>query len=279
MDGAMTRLKRILGSVALLAACVSFAKAQEVSPSASQKPAIVGIAHVAIQVADLEKSSAFYQKLGFAQPFEITKDGKVAEAFIKLNDRQYLELYPVEEGKSPSFQHVCWEAVNLSGLYPIYTANGVVSKPVRKAGAGNMLMAWKGPEGQTEEITEYLPGSKHSQDFGQHLSADRIATHLIAAVVPMSDPTVAAQYFTQKMGFVDGGIREGARVVSPPRMKSTSVGFLPADSPVKLALVFDGVKVGDTLNRLKTLGIAAETEKQRVVIHDPDGNLLVFTAR
>lgn len=279
MDGPMMRLRQLLGSVSLLAALAPAAFAQVESPSATQKPALVGIAHVAIQVADLAKSSAFYQKLGFAQPFEITKDGKVTEAFIKLNDRQYLELYPVEEGKAPSFQHVCWEAVNLPRLYPIYTANGVVSKPVRKAGAGNMLMAWKGPEGQTEEITEYLPGSKHSADFGQHLGADRIATHLAAAVVPMDDPNAAALYFTQKMNFVDGGMHDGAHAVSPPDVKGTSVAFLPATSPVKLELVFDGVREKDTLRTLKTLGIAAETAKHRVVIHDPDGNLLVFAAK
>ena len=276
MDGAMMRL---LGSLLLLATVAMSAGAQVVSPSAAQKPAITGIAHVAIQVADLAQSSAFYQKLGFAQPFEITKDGKVTEAFIKLNDRQYLELYPVDEGKKPSFQHVCWEAVNLPGLYPVYTANGVVSKPVRMAGAGNMLMAWKGPEGQTIEITEYLPGSKHSNDFGQHLSAERIATHLAAAVVPMQDPTSAALYFTQKMGFVNGGMREGAHVVSAPGVKDSSIGFLSADSPVTLALVFTGVSEKATLRMLKTRGIPAEQKAHRVVIHDPDGNLLVFAAK
>lgn len=270
---------RAIGSALLLAAMATSASAQVESPSAAQKPAITGIAHVAIQVADLDRSSAFYQRLGFAQPFEITKDGKVTEAFIKLNDRQYLELYAVEEGKKPSFQHVCWEAVNLPGLYPVYTANGVTSKPVRKAGAGNMLMAWKGPEGQTIEITEYLPGSKHSNDFGQHLSADRIATHLAAVVMPMNDPTAAALYFTQKMNFVDGGMREAARVVSPPRVKGSSVGFLAGRSPITLALVFDGVHENETLHRLKTLGITAEHRKHRVLIHDPDGNLLVFISR
>lgn len=277
MDGAMMRWKQLVASAIVLAAVSAHAQVE--SSSAAQKPAITGIAHVAIQVADLEQSSAFYQKLGFAQPFEITKDGKVTEAFIKLNDRQYLELYPVEEGKKPSFQHVCWEAVNLPGLYPVYTANGVVSKPVRKAGAGNMLMAWKGPEGQTEEITEYLPGSKHSNDFGQHLGSNRIETHLTAAVVPMTDPTATALYFTEKMNFVDGGVREGAHVVSPPGLADSSVGFLPADSPVKLALVFTGVNEKKTLRTLKTLGIPAERETRRVVVHDPDGNLLVFAVK
>ncbi|MEZ2346166.1 VOC family protein [Terriglobus sp. RCC_193] len=273
-------MKKCVARLALLSAMVlPVLHAQVESPSAAQKPAIVGIAHVAIRVADLQASRAFYEKLGFAQPFEITRDGKVTEAFIKLNDRQYLELYPADAGQVAAFLHVCFEAVNLRGLYPIYTANGIVAPPVRKAGAGNMLMAWKGPEGQTEEITEYLPGSKHSNDFGQHLGADRIATHLAAAVVPMKDSTAAAAYFTQKMNFLDGGVREGAHVTSPAGQRGGEFAFLPMSSPEKLVLVFTGVKAKETLRKLKERGVSATVQKHRVLVRDPDGNLLVFTSR
>ncbi|WP_172838184.1 VOC family protein [Terriglobus roseus] len=273
-------MKNNLARLALLSALtLSALHAQVESPSAAQKPAIVGIAHVAMRVADLRASRAFYEKLGFAQPFEITKDGKVTEAFIKLNDRQYLELYPADTGQTAAFLHVCFEAVNLPGLYPIYTANGIVAPPVRKAGAGNMLLAWKGPEGQTEEITEYLPGSKHSNDFGQHLGTDRIATHLAAAVVPMKDPAVTAEYFIQKMNFVDGGIREGARVTSPAGEKDSSFAFLPEASPEKLVLVFTGVRENETLRKLKERGLTAVVQQHRVLVRDPDGNLIVFTLR
>lgn len=277
MDGAM---KKTVASLALLSAMLlSTLHAQVVSPSGTQKPAIVGIAHVAIRVADLQASRAFYEKLGFAQPFEISKDGKVTEAFVKLNDRQYLELYPASAEQTAAFLHVCFEAVNLPGLYPIYTANGVVAPPVRKAGAGNMLLAWKGPEGQTEEITEYLPGSKHSNDFGQHLSTDRIAIHLAAAVVPMKDPAATAAYFIQKMNFVDGGMREGAHVTSPADEKDSAFAFLPESSPEKLVLVFTGVKEKETLRKLKNRGVSATVQEHRVLVRDPDGNLLVFTLR
>ncbi|WP_198137507.1 VOC family protein [Terriglobus sp. TAA 43] len=270
--------KNIAGLALWSAMLLPALHAQVESPSAAQKPAIVGIAHVAIRVADLQASRAFYEKLGFAQPFEITKDGKVTEAFIKLNDRQYLELYPADAGQTAAFLHVCFEAVNLPGLYPIYTANGVVAPPVRKAGAGNMLLAWKGPEGQTEEITEYLPGSKHSNDFGQHLDGDRIATHLAAAVVPMKDPAATAEYFIQKMNFVDGGVREGAHVTSPAGGKDGSFAFLSQSSPEKLVLVFTGVKEKETLRKLQKQGLPATVEHHRVLARDPDGNLLVFTS-
>ena len=80
-----------------------------VSTNASAMPKLTGIAHAAIRVADVDKSRAFFQKLGYAQPFALTgKSGEVTESFIKINDRQYIELYPSDAEHPPVFLHVCF---------------------------------------------------------------------------------------------------------------------------------------------------------------------------
>ena len=53
-----------------------------------------GIAHVAFRVASLEASRAFYNKLGFEQFFEMKQGDRTTEAFLKINDHQFIELYP-----------------------------------------------------------------------------------------------------------------------------------------------------------------------------------------
>jgi catechol-2,3-dioxygenase len=60
----------------------------------AQAPAVTGIAHAAFRVSDIQTVRPFYQKLGFEQFFEFSKDGKTTEAFLKVNDRQFIELYP-----------------------------------------------------------------------------------------------------------------------------------------------------------------------------------------
>lgn len=248
-----------------------------VSTNAALPPRLVGIAHVAIRVADLDRSRAFYGKLGYAQPFVLTgKNGEVTESFLKINDQQYIELYPSDAEHPPAFLHVCFEAQNLPGLYPVYTANGVVAPPVKKAGAGNLLMAWKGPEDQTEEITEYQPGSRHSNDFGKDLGADRVSTHLLGAVVPMRAPQAAAQYFQQKMNFTNDGTHEGAVVTTPPGLHGTYFAFRSGDAPEKVVLLFQVASPKETVARLKALGLEATMERGRASVHDPDGNALVF---
>ena len=56
-----------------------------------------GIAHIAMRVKDIATSLAFYEKLGFEQAFAMSKDNVVTQSFIKVNDRQFIELYPVTD--------------------------------------------------------------------------------------------------------------------------------------------------------------------------------------
>ena len=79
---------------------------------------LAGIAHVAIRVSDLTRSRFFYQKLGFEQAFTLTKDGKTTEAFFKVNDHQFIEIYPQQDpSQSIGFMHLCFESTDLAGLH------------------------------------------------------------------------------------------------------------------------------------------------------------------
>src|ERR1700727_1164407 len=67
-------------------------------------PPLAGIAHVAIRVHDIPATRDFYARLGFHEAFFLSKDGAIAESFIKINDHQFLELYPVTpQNPKPAF--------------------------------------------------------------------------------------------------------------------------------------------------------------------------------
>ena len=196
----MSRLIRLV----LLALCLTPAilPAQQTTPS----PNLAGLAHVALRVHDLAASVAFYQKLGFVKAFELSRDGKVYEAFIKINDRQFIELYPTDEkNSSPGFLHICFEGADLQAAHDFYVAQGLTPKDVRTAGAGNLLFTMPGPATpsgpQNLEYTQYMPGSLHSRDFGKNLGPGRIATSLAMVAFSVDDLTAARAFYKDKLAF------------------------------------------------------------------------------
>jgi len=85
---------------------------------AQQTPPLSVIAHVAIRVKDLAASIAFYQSLGFVQAFDLRKDNVPYESFIKINDTQFIELYPVtDKDPQPAFLHLCFEGDDLEPVH------------------------------------------------------------------------------------------------------------------------------------------------------------------
>src|SRR5262245_60291783 len=91
----LTPVSRRLLSVAgllLVVACVVSGFSQTQGPP---RPKILGVAHLALFVSDLGKARAFYRDLlGYDESFTLPKsDGSVQIAFVKINDRQWIELF------------------------------------------------------------------------------------------------------------------------------------------------------------------------------------------
>jgi catechol-2,3-dioxygenase len=46
-----------------------------------------------------------------------------------------------------------------------------------------------------------MPGSRHSNDFGQHLGTDRVGDKMTAVGLAMQDPEAARSFYIDKLGF------------------------------------------------------------------------------
>ena len=113
--------------------------------TATAMPALSGIAHAAIRVSDLARSRAFYEKLGFEEAFAMDKGGTPTEAFLKINDRQFIELYPQRDASQAiGFMHVCFESAELEALNGDYVARGL-TPPVPRSGSYLRRRTSRGP--------------------------------------------------------------------------------------------------------------------------------------
>ncbi len=236
---------------------------------------IMGIAHVAYRVKNLEQELAFLAKLGYEESFASTANGKTTEVFVKINDRQFLEIYPqTDPSQQLGWMHVCYEVGDLDAFVPVLNARGEKPTPVKKAGAGNLLSVVIDPDGRVTEFTQYMPGSRHTLDKGQHLGPNRISTELLGFELPVTDLKAARRFYTD-LGFdVDdtgSGLRLSLSGNDDLRIE------LPQYRPgLKVQSLFPVADARKAAEQLQAAGLSANLQKKLVFVQDPDGNSFVL---
>lgn len=236
---------------------------------------LTGLAHVALRVSDLDREVNFFGKLGFEEAFANVDQGRTLQVFIKVNDRQFIEVYPQTESTQPlGFMHACFESGDLKALYARYVANGLRPTPLRLAGAGNLLITMKDPQGRVVEFTQYMPDSRHMRDKGEHLGERRVSDELLGFELPVND-VAAARKFYEALGF--DGEPEGSSIrLSIPANPDLRIELHSArvnDQPQFLFPIDDAHRTADELH---SAGLKIMREKKLVFVRDPDGNAFVL---
>jgi len=172
---------------------------------AAERPPIVGIAHVALRVANLAKAEGFYSGvLGFDAPFRLyAENGESRLVYFKINDRQYVELMPgLSAGEDDRLGHIAFETTNLSALRNYLAEQGVrVPAQTTKGDDGNVSMMVVDPDGHQIEFVQYLPDSLYLKARGSYLTKERIADRLIHVGAIVSDVAAADHFYKQILGF------------------------------------------------------------------------------
>ena len=262
---------RWMGMFASLCACSMGSIAQPPAPGYG----IIGIAHIAFRVSDLDREIAFLGKLGYEESFAMTNAGKTMEVFIKINDRQFIELYPQTDPKQPlGWMHVCYEAGDLNALRTYYASIGLNPSPVQKAQAGNLISSMKDPEGRVTEFTQYMPGSRHTLDKGLHLGEGRLSDELMGFDLPVREGAAQKEFYTD-LGFEAEDTNGNVRLTAPgaPDVHIELRAAHPGAQPQFLFPVADARVTADALKRA---GVKADHDGGLIFARDPDGNSFVF---
>ena len=236
--------------------------------------ALVGIAHVALRVGDVAKSRAFYGALGWQQAFEISDDKGTTTSYLKVSDRQFIELYRRDNPSDPlGLMHICLETGDISRVIAAYTALGLSPTDSRKARAGNLLFNLRDPEGQLIEYTQYLPGSLHYNDRGKHLNDSRISEHMIEVTLTVKDVGAEEAFFTGKLGFQGSGLK-----LSVPGTPGEAIVLAPqaVDSKPSLKFAADPRLAAE---KLKMRGLEVKVIGGVPVVLDPNGASISFNLR
>lgn len=173
------------------------------SALAAERPPIIGIAHVGVLTSDMAKAEQFYgHVLGF-QHFSLDKPtGGLMLNYYKVNDHQYIEVYPGLKGDEDRLTHVAFETTDARKLRDYLASKGVKVPASLKPGLDkNLSFMIQDPEGHKIEFVQYMPGSLHSSRFGRLLGPQRISKHMLHAGFVVHDRAAEDRLFRDILGF------------------------------------------------------------------------------
>lgn len=182
----------------------AFVTYELVTPQEIKRPKITGLAHVALYAKDVQKSREFYKDwLGYAEPFDLKNpDGSLALTFIKINDRQYIELFPERESGSDRLNHISIETDNAEAMRAYLASRGIkVPDRVGKGRIGNSNFSIKDPDGHTVEIVQYEPTGWSLRDKGKFMGSERISARMAHAGILVGSLEPALKFYRDVLGF------------------------------------------------------------------------------
>ena len=168
------------------------------------RPHILGVAHMALYVSDLQKARAFYEDfLGYAEPYTLKRDdGSDRITFVKINEDQYLELFAEAPKTEGHLNHIAFYTDSAESVRSYMAAQGIkVPEKVSKGKIGNLNFTVSDPDGHTVEIVQYEPDSWTRQQQGKYVPDSRISTHIMHIGVTIGPLEPAMKFYRDILGF------------------------------------------------------------------------------
>ncbi len=127
---------------------------------------IKALSHIAVRVTDIDKSLDFYCRiLGLEEQFRLTReDGGVRLVYLKVAERQFIELFPGAEGAyvrpdTPAMVHICIEVEDIQAAYKELSSRGLVPHKEPIQGDCGAWQFWTSdPDGVPIEFHQFVPG-------------------------------------------------------------------------------------------------------------------------
>jgi lactoylglutathione lyase len=186
--------------------------------AAAERPfKVLGVSHIGLLVSDVERSRAFYKGfLGFAEPFQLNNsDGSLSLTFVKINDEQWIELFPGLKPDQDRLHQVAFYVDNAEAVRRHLAANGIKTPAkVPKGRIGNYNFTVKDPDGHTVEFMQYEPDSWSARDRGKSMPESRISTRLLHIGFLVRSVEASMKFYRDLLGLEETwrGSRDGKQL-------------------------------------------------------------------
>ena len=169
-----------------------------------KRPRVLGLAHIALFVSDLQQARAFYEDfLGYQESYVLKgDDGSDRIVFIKINDQQYIELFAESPKHDGYLNHISFLTDSAARMRDYLASRGIkVPDKVAKGRIGNLNFNIVDPDGHTVEIVQYEPDSWTMREQGRFMPNTRISTQMAHAGILVGKLERAMKFYRDVLGF------------------------------------------------------------------------------
>jgi lactoylglutathione lyase len=198
-----------LRTVAFFVAVFSLSTASSLKAQTvvSLRPRITGISHVGYFVSDLPRALGFWHDLlGYDEYTTLNKPGtdQVRIAFVKINDRQHVELFTDKTPDPPNMMsHLCFTVDDVEQMRVYLRSKGIDVKPGNggKTRTGDYAFEIKDPDGTLIEFVQSLPTGAEAQAAGKFLPETRIAPAIYHVGFLVGNAAKSLAFYEDVLGF------------------------------------------------------------------------------
>ena len=268
------------------------------SEKSLQRPKLIGDAHIALFVSNIDSARAFYGDfLGFHEPYVLKNlDSSLSMTFFKVNENQYIEIFPTLKFGQDRLNHIAFETTNAEQMRLYLASKGVqVPEKVNTVRIGNTSFSIKDNEGHTVEFTQYEPSGWTRREQGKFLADNPISKRMMHMGILVGNAKESIDFYSNILGLNEfwRGNAKSSNVVSwlnmkLPESKDYLEFMLYTDLPAPdhrgaqnhICLeVYDIEKTFAQLNNSPfrknyTMSIEIKTginRKRQINLYDPDG--------
>lgn len=196
----MKKNRLIVWLYVLLGICGTI-EAEEHTP---QRPPITGVAHAAFFTKDLEHTRNYLKNfMGYDETITLKNaEGKVSLSVFKINERQFVEVFPERKEKSNRMYHFAVETTDAEAMRLYLKSKGYkVPEHTPKGRTGNLNYFVTDPNGTICEIVQYGTEGMMADKKGKDLSTNRISTRMSHVGFMVPDVDKAIEFYCGVLGF------------------------------------------------------------------------------
>lgn len=162
---------------------------------------ILGIAHAAFQVSDLERARKHYTTVwGLECCFAVT-EGRDA-LYFKINDDQFFKIIEVPgETDDNRFVEIAFQVSDIERTFSGLMENGLEPTPIAQRADGTLGCEALDPNEHRLLFVEYGLESQQARVRGKYLGPNRVSNRLQHVGLTMRDEAAANAFYRDALGF------------------------------------------------------------------------------